>query len=116
MAGNLWNQNPIILDTAANDVAYDSAEDVINGGDEYSTMRYKIKGIMVSGANTNNLVLNQCLKTDFTGSAFTGTKIIDRTVVTGALEQYMDFGEGIWFSGLYPSVIAGTGKIWIYLA
>lgn len=55
---NLWTQNPIILDTQNDDVAYDSDNDAhkIATGLKYSTKRFKIGKIRVSGANSNQIV------------------------------------------------------------
>ena len=108
---NVWGTNPIILDTASDDVAYDATHDVVNGGTEYSSMRYKVKSIAIVGAaNGQNLVLKACKP-----SAFAGTEHLNVTVETGDLRKTFEFGNGVWFQGINPTTIAG-GKFYIYLA
>lgn len=110
---NTW-KNPIILDTANNDGAYDSANDNnaqnSTAGVKYSTAPLKIKNIVITGANTNVVKLLQCSK-----GTLEGDTIIDITLETGALTQHFNFGDGIWFNGLIPKTITSGAKAYIYL-
>ena len=109
---NLWGCNPIVLDTANDETSYNSASDVKNGGGKYSTLRYKIKKIQVTGAaNGNGVLVKQCSQ-----SEMDGPPIVVLSLETGDLNKHVDFGEGIWVNGINPDTLDGNCEILIHLA
>lgn len=111
---NTWT-NPIILDTANDDASYDSDNDNnaqnSTAGVKYSTGRFKIKSIIVKGANTNAIVLKECSKSTLEGNTF-----LDITLETGRLVQEFNFGgNGFWVNGIIPKTITSGAKVYIYL-
>lgn len=110
---NKWGGNIIELDTASTDANYDKTHDALESGSniQYSTMRYKIKKIQVMGANGEQVKLLQCTPNNIHGSP-----IVDMVLETGALNQQVDFGSGMWFKGINPDVIGANSKALVYLA
>lgn len=106
---NLWTQNPIILDTQNDDVAYDSDNDAhkIATGLKYSTKRFKIGKIRVSGANSNQIVLKQSSSATLEGPTF-----LDVTLETGDLNKEFNF-DGMWINGIIPKTITSGAKVCI---
>jgi len=113
---NEWSTNPIILDTANDDITYDDTHDAnsrtLSGTAKYTTAKIKIKKIQITnGANGNIVKLTQCLP-----GTITGPTIIDRTLETGDLNPEINFGEGQWFDGLIPVTLSGSCKALIHIA
>lgn len=105
MPANSWGTNPITLQVAADDTAYDPAEDVKNGGDEYSTMRYFIQSIRIEGgSNGQKFTLQHCTPD---GSVEARNTFLDITIETGDLNKVITFPKGLWVNGIYPKAIPG---------
>lgn len=108
---NSWYTNPIILDTAANDTTYDSDNDIINGGTEYSTLDYTIQAISVIGAaNADDIKLIGCGTSDVTGAV-----IYEVVAETGDLQKTITFPKGLHVAGLYPATLDNSSKLAIYV-
>ncbi len=104
---NVWGSNPIILDTVNDDAGFL----VANDGTKFSTKKYKIKSIGFAGAaNTNQVELTQ-VSVGSAGGSITGAI----TFETGDLNRRIDFGDGLWVSGICPKTIEGSTKVLIYL-
>lgn len=108
---NLWGTNPIILDTQNDDGSYDSDNDyqIAGTGAKYTTGRQRIQKIVVTGANTNAVILKHCSPTTLEGS-----DILNVTLETGALVQSFDFPKGFQADGLIPKTITSGAKVYIY--
>jgi hypothetical protein len=107
---NSWGTNPIILDTAATDIAYTAANDAMKGGAQYSTGEYSIDHIKVIGAaNTDDVELYSCNKTN------TPNKLVYiKKLETGDLNN-IEYFNGQVIQGLYPKVLDGACKLAIYI-
>lgn len=108
---NAWGANPIILDTANNDASYDTASDANKStGTKYSTRRFRIQKIVVTGADTNAIILKHC-----SPSTLEGSDILNITLETGRLAQSFDFPEGLNVQGILPKTVTSGAKAYIYL-
>ena len=115
MANN-FGKNPNVLDTAASDSSYTATNDAYSpsgtGTLQYTTQKVKIKKIQIIGAaNTDDVLLRECSSTTLKGDI-----IIKRKLETGDLNPSIDFGEGIWFDGLYLETKDGNTELLIHLA
>ncbi len=108
---NAWGRRIMRLDTQNDDGTYDPDNDVKNGGTKYSTLRYKIKKIViVDAADGDNVILKQCSTTSLAGPA-----IIDVNAETGDLNKEIDFPGGLWVKGIIPTTLDNAAKVDIYL-
>lgn len=108
---NKWGRRIMLLDTQNDDGAYDADNDAINGGVKYSTQRYKIKKIAVTGAvNGDDIELVQCSE-----SSLNGPSIIKLVAETGQLNKLIDFGDGLWVKGICPKTLDNSAAVYIYL-
>lgn len=108
---NAWGGRIMRLDTQNDDGTYDPDNDVKNGGAKYSTLRYKIKKIVIVDAvNTDDVILKQC-----SDSSLAGPAIIDVNLETGDLNKVIDFPGGLWVKGICPATLDNSAKVDIYL-